>query len=222
MSNSFVTPWTVACQAPLSMGFPRQKYWSGLPFPSPGNLPNLGIEFASSAWQRDSLPLSHLGGSYADLTLNSCSLISNESSLLPSNSNTFPTSFSLNSQVISYLFFFPQKLPMIPLLSLQSADDLATYFTNAQVIKRNSKKETKFFSCKQKGNSTGPHHQNYRLACIYSYILSHHKSHLHFTNIFSSSVLFPDPLIHTYKYISQKVLHNCRPMYPHQPLDLSI
>ena len=154
MSDSFVTPWTVACQAPLSMGFPRQKYWSGLPFPSPGNLPNLGIEFASSAWQRDSLPLSHLGGSYADLTLNSCSLISNESSLLPSNSNTFPTSFSLNSQVISYLFFFPQKLPMIPLLSLQSADDLATYFTNAQVIKRNSKKETKFFSCKQKGNST--------------------------------------------------------------------
>ena len=35
MSNSFATPWTVACQAPLSMGFPRQEYWSGLPFPSP-------------------------------------------------------------------------------------------------------------------------------------------------------------------------------------------
>ena len=37
------TPWTVACQAPLSMGFPRQHYWSGLPFPPPGNLPNRGI-----------------------------------------------------------------------------------------------------------------------------------------------------------------------------------
>ena len=36
------TPWTVVCQAPLSMGFPRQAYWSGLPFPSPGDLPNLG------------------------------------------------------------------------------------------------------------------------------------------------------------------------------------
>ena len=36
MSESFVTSWTVACQAPLSMGFPRQEYWSGLPFPSPG------------------------------------------------------------------------------------------------------------------------------------------------------------------------------------------
>jgi len=41
-----VTPWTAACQAPLSMGFPRQEYWSGLPFPSPGDLPNPGIESA--------------------------------------------------------------------------------------------------------------------------------------------------------------------------------
>ena len=37
-------PWTVACQVPLSMEFPRQEYWSGLPFPSPGDLPNPGIE----------------------------------------------------------------------------------------------------------------------------------------------------------------------------------
>ena len=43
----FVTLWTVARQAPLSMGFPRQEYWSGLPFPSPGDLPNPGIEAAS-------------------------------------------------------------------------------------------------------------------------------------------------------------------------------
>ena len=42
-----VTPWTVACQAPLSMGFSRQKYWSGLPFPVPGDLPDPGIETAS-------------------------------------------------------------------------------------------------------------------------------------------------------------------------------
>ena len=40
----FVTPWTVAYQAPLSMGFSRQEYWSGLPFPSPGDLPDPGIE----------------------------------------------------------------------------------------------------------------------------------------------------------------------------------
>ena len=43
MSDS-ATPWTVACQAPLSMGFSRQENWSGLPFPSPGDLPDPGIE----------------------------------------------------------------------------------------------------------------------------------------------------------------------------------
>ena len=52
----FATPWTVACQAPLSTGFSRQEYWNGLPFPSPGNLPDPGIEPASPAWQEDSLP----------------------------------------------------------------------------------------------------------------------------------------------------------------------
>ena len=45
----FATPWTVARQVPLSMGFPRQEYWSGLPFPSPGDLPDPGIEPASPA-----------------------------------------------------------------------------------------------------------------------------------------------------------------------------
>ena len=40
----FATPWTVACQAPLSMGFSRQEYWSGLPFPPPGDVPDPGIE----------------------------------------------------------------------------------------------------------------------------------------------------------------------------------
>ena len=45
----FVTPWTVACQAPLSVGFSRQEYWSGLLFPLPEDLPNPGIELASPA-----------------------------------------------------------------------------------------------------------------------------------------------------------------------------
>ena len=47
--DSLATPWTVACQSPLSMGFPRQEYWSGLPFPPPGDLPHPGIEPASLA-----------------------------------------------------------------------------------------------------------------------------------------------------------------------------
>ena len=49
-------PWTVAQQAPPSMGFSRQKYRSGLPFPSPGDLPDPGIKPGSSALQEDSLP----------------------------------------------------------------------------------------------------------------------------------------------------------------------
>ena len=54
-SSLFATPWTVACQTPLSMGFSRQEHLSGLPFPSPRDLPHPGIESASPAWQLDSL-----------------------------------------------------------------------------------------------------------------------------------------------------------------------
>ena len=71
MSDCFLTPWTVAQEAPLSMGFVRHGYWSRLPFPSPGDLPSPGIEHMSPAlaggffffffWQVNSLPLSHLG-----------------------------------------------------------------------------------------------------------------------------------------------------------------
>ena len=61
----FATPWTVAGQAPLSMGFSRQDYWSGLPFPPPGYLPNPEIKPVSLMsllhWQADSLPLAPLG-----------------------------------------------------------------------------------------------------------------------------------------------------------------
>ena len=52
----FATPWTVAHQAPPSMGFSRQEYWSGFPFPSPRDLPDPGIKGRSPALQADSLP----------------------------------------------------------------------------------------------------------------------------------------------------------------------
>ena len=58
------TLWTVVCQAPLSLGFSRQEYWSGLPCPPPGDLPNPGIKPVSSAvpiLQAESLPLGHQG-----------------------------------------------------------------------------------------------------------------------------------------------------------------
>ena len=53
---TLVTPWTVACKGPLSMGFSRQEYWSELPSLSPGDLPDLGIETGSPALQATSLP----------------------------------------------------------------------------------------------------------------------------------------------------------------------
>ena len=55
------TTWTVAHQAPLSIGFFRQELWSGLPFPSPGDLPDPGIKLASPVLQADSLPAESMG-----------------------------------------------------------------------------------------------------------------------------------------------------------------
>ena len=68
----FATPWTVVCQAPLSMEFFRQEYWSGLPFPSPGDLSDPGIEPGCvSCTARDSLPLS-CQGSYFETDIRAC------------------------------------------------------------------------------------------------------------------------------------------------------
>ena len=53
---TLATPLTVACQVPLSMRFSRQEYWNGVPFPSPGDLPNPGIKPRSPALQADSFP----------------------------------------------------------------------------------------------------------------------------------------------------------------------
>ena len=63
---TLATSWTITHQAPLSMGYPRQEYWIGFPFPSPGDLPDPGIEPASPvspALKADSLPAEPLGKS---------------------------------------------------------------------------------------------------------------------------------------------------------------
>ena len=66
MSKTFVTPWTVAHQASLSMGFPRQEYWSGLPFPFPGDLPDPEVEPISPALAGRFFSLSHQGNPCAE------------------------------------------------------------------------------------------------------------------------------------------------------------
>ena len=63
MSDS-ATLWTVSCQAPLSMGFSKQEYWNGLPFPSPGDISEPGIEPTYPALQADSLPTKICGDKY--------------------------------------------------------------------------------------------------------------------------------------------------------------
>ena len=63
----FATPWTVVYQASLSMGFSRQEYWSGLPFPSPGDLPDPGIKLGSPVLQVDSLPTELLGNTQGQI-----------------------------------------------------------------------------------------------------------------------------------------------------------
>ena len=71
MSSTFATPWTIVRQAPLSVGFPRQDYWNGLLLPSPGDLPDPGVEPASPALQADSL----LNLSYAQCKMETDSLL---------------------------------------------------------------------------------------------------------------------------------------------------
>ena len=70
-----MTPWTVAYQAPPSMGFSRQEYWSGLPFPSVGDLHNPGIEPRSPALQADSLPAEPQGKPYLGINCRKITLM---------------------------------------------------------------------------------------------------------------------------------------------------
>ena len=67
VASDSVAPWTLAHQAPLSMGFSRQEYWTGVPFSSPRDLPDPGIEPRSSALQVDSLPSEPPGKPLGDL-----------------------------------------------------------------------------------------------------------------------------------------------------------
>ena len=120
----FATPWTVAHQAPLSMGFSRQEYWSGLPFPSPGDLPDPGIEPGSPALQADTLT-SELPGKPPLLpwhSLKGCHLWKREYSLCPrplSGSDevlyvwsllawTLPNSLALSKPQIPVIFRKPE------------------------------------------------------------------------------------------------------------------
>ena len=95
----FATPWTVACQAPLSMGFSRQEYWSGLPCPTPGDLPDAGIEPmspTSSALQVDSLPSEPPREPFRPDWFSSVQLLSCVCNIRPSNEHSGLISFRMD------------------------------------------------------------------------------------------------------------------------------
>ena len=100
--NSLVTPWTVALQAPLSMRFPRQECWSGLPCPPPGDLPDPGFEPTSSALQADSLLLSHGEGPYSTV-LSSISTVFTKQICKTFSSCMIEILYPLNSNSLSAL-----------------------------------------------------------------------------------------------------------------------
>ena len=77
-----MTSWTVTHQAPLSIEFSRQEYWSGLPFSSPGDLPNLGIKPRSPALQTDSLLFQHQGSPEVQFTPGKMGIVTNEFNLM--------------------------------------------------------------------------------------------------------------------------------------------
>ena len=92
----FATPWTVACQAPPSMGFFRQECWSGLPFPSPGDLPDPGIEPGSPALRAVVYRLSHHGSLHKAYT--TCLL--GIASILSNSGDNYELAFTLCSYIL--------------------------------------------------------------------------------------------------------------------------
>ena len=84
------TPWIVAHQAPPSMGFSRQEYWSGLPFPSPGDLPDPGIEPGSPAFQADALTAEPPGQQWTQLKIRVLYSGRKEERRLKSNQQNLP------------------------------------------------------------------------------------------------------------------------------------
>ena len=100
----FVTPWTVAHQAPLSMEFSRQEYWSWLPFLSPGDLPNPGITPGSPALQADSVSSEPPGKPYLVTGIIYLQAVLTKWSLNIVNFHAF---FSNNLRIIKSFFFFP-------------------------------------------------------------------------------------------------------------------
>ena len=137
----FGTPWTVVHQVPPSVGFPRQEYWSGLPFPSPGDLPDPGIEPMSPAFPALAgrfFTLCHLGSPHKMVQF-SCSVMSNSLQVHRLQHTRFPLSIT-NSQSLLKLMSIESVMPSNhlilcgPLLPLPSIFPSIMVFSNESVL----------------------------------------------------------------------------------------
>ena len=124
----FATPWTVAHQAPLSIVFPRQEYWSGLPFPSSGDLPDPRIKLASPALQADSLQTELRGSPFFFLYHLSFSEYPKASVIQLSFCRILPTS-SPAMCVLSALPSFTQLTVILPVSKQQSLQSVQQTLT---------------------------------------------------------------------------------------------
>ena len=143
----FVTLCTVALQAPLSMGFSRQEYWSWLPFPSPGNLPDSGIEPASPGllhWQADSLPLSHLRSPY----FSSVQSLSHVQLFATPWTAAFQASLSIiNSWSLRKLMFIESVMPSNHLILCHTVLLLPSIFPSIRVFSNESDLRIRWPKC---------------------------------------------------------------------------
>ena len=142
MSESFATPWAAACQAPLSMGFSRQEYWSGLPCPPAGDLPQPGTEPLSPALQVDSQSLSQLGRNCSNNTISGrrgklrtlpccwCQLSQQRTALWCLLTLTFLKTGSQLSRVISLTGSLSDVFLRIKFLSSKTADVVCSHCTS--------------------------------------------------------------------------------------------
>ena len=130
----FETPRTVACQAPLSMGFPRQEYWSGLLFPPPGGLPHAGTESVSPALVGRLFTTDHLGSptSLQSYKLPACEAWATNWWLFPANEVGLAGTKRSDHSTSSFCFHAAESEKMFTILNTES-ENQATLLTPAKL-----------------------------------------------------------------------------------------
>ena len=143
MSDSFATQWILACQAPLSMGFPRKEYRSGLLFPSPGDLPDPGTEPASPTWQIDFFTTESLGKPQTLRSpINKLPTVKAQSRVLSPGKCKFPQSFLLKDIETSFFLLQHGKGPWVFFFKTSSVSSYK--WTNGQIYSWCDDSELKF------------------------------------------------------------------------------